>query len=142
MSNLLPVVRRTKRVTQRDLAKALDISPSYLCKIEKGFIMPDDNFKNSCAAILGEPVAIIFPCENPADSETVNSLFLNNLWAVRNKKNIRQNKMAEMLGCSPSYLSRIENGTQCPSEVFKKKCARILKTKASELFPDIKPVIL
>ena len=137
MINLLPVLRRKKKIKQVELARALNISPSYLCKVEKGLAEPTDAFKESCAVILGEPVESVFPPQTEKISMSLpDKIFTNNLWSIRHKKNIKQNKLAEVLGCSPSYLSKIEKGLQQPNDRFKKRCARILKVKETELFPD------
>lgn len=137
MENIIPVIRRKKKIKQLDLAKALDVSPSYLCKVEKGLVEPTDYFREQCSSYLGESPEIIFP---PLGGKNILKLgdkpFTNNIWSARQKKNIKQNKLAELLECSPSYLSKIEKGLQQPSEKFKKKCAKILKIKEAELFPD------
>lgn len=143
MDNLLPLFRRTKSIRQRELAKALDVSPSYLCKVEKGLVLPTESFMKSCSVFLDEPVDRLFPGLNTSRRHSdLNAALSNNLWSVRQRKEIKQNRLAEMLGCSPSYLSKVENGSQCPSDLFKRKCARLLKTKVSELFPETPPVVV
>ena len=124
-------------IKQRDLARQLNVSPSYLCKVEKGLIEPAENFRNSCADFFNETVENIFLIKSALHiQQTGETRFHNNLWAVRQKKNMKQNRLAELLGCSPSYLSRIEKGLQRPSIRFRKKCARVLKVRESELFPE------
>lgn len=136
MNNLIPLLRRKMKLKQRDLAVILKVSPSYLCKVEKGLVKPTEYFKKECAEYFNEKVELIFPVEN-ISGETIYShgATPNNVWAARKKKNLKQNKLAEQLECSPSYLSKIEKGIQVPTDKFKKKCARILKIKESELFP-------
>lgn len=137
MENIIPVIRRRKKIKQLDLAKALDVSPSYLCKVEKGLVEPTDTFRELCSSFLGENPEIIFPLQGVKNNLNLGEKpFINNIWSVRQKKNIKQNKLAELLDCSPSYLSKIEKGLQQPNDKFKKKCAKILKIKESELFPD------
>ncbi len=142
MSNKLSYLRRARGIKQYNLARTLEVSPSFLCKIEKGLQEPTDIFKNKCAAYFNEQVESIFPmADNKKEIvflETVSNS--NNLWSVRLKKNIKQNKLADLLGCSPSYLSKIEKGLQEPNSTFKKKCAKILKIKELELFPESKTV--
>jgi len=142
LSNKLSYLRRARGIKQYSLARTLEVSPSFLCKIEKGLQEPTDIFKNKCAAYFNEQVELIFPMvDNKKEivfSETVTNS--NNLWSVRLKKNIKQNKLADLLGCSPSYLSKIEKGLQEPNSTFKKKCAKILKIKELELFPESKIV--
>lgn len=137
MENIIPILRRKKKIKQIDLARALDVSPSYLCKVEKGLVEPTESFRESCSSFLGESIEIIFPPQGEKKSIILNEkTSANNIWSVRQKKNIKQNRLAEMLECSPSYLSKIEKGLQQPNEKFKKKCAKILKTKETELFPE------
>lgn len=136
MHNKLALLRRRKGIKQCDLAKALDVSPSFLCKIEKGLIEPTDLFKNQCARYFDEKIENIFTEINIKHESCIDGRHLNNnLWSIRLKKNLKQNKLAKMIGCSPSYLSKIENGIQEPNDYFKKKCAKILKIKEFELFP-------
>ena len=49
---------------------------------------------------------------------------------------LKQYELAEMLNCSPPYLSMVENGRVEATEEFKKKAANALKTTVEELFPD------
>lgn len=137
MENLIPVFRRKKKIKQLDLAKALDVSPSYLCKVEKGLVEPTESFKDLCASFFNENKDVLFLSHGRKSIISLNERnSINNIWTVRQKKNIKQNKLAELLDCSPSYLSKIEKGIQQPNEKFKKKCAKILKIKEVELFPE------
>lgn len=136
MDNMLPLLRRKRMITQRDLARMLDVSPSYLCKVEKGMIEPAETFRNSCADFFNDTVENIFVVKPVMHMEHQGEArFHNNLWSARIKKNIKQNQLAGQLGCSPSYLSRIEKGLQLPSIKFRRQCAKILKISESELFP-------
>jgi len=138
LDNMLPVLRRKKMIKQRDLARLLDVSPSYLCKVEKGMIEPAETFRNSCALFFNETVDNIFLVKPVLHMDNHGeNRFHNNVWAARIKKNLKQNRLAELLGCSPSYLSRVEKGLQQPSIKFRKQCARILKIRESELFPEV-----
>jgi len=49
---------------------------------------------------------------------------------------LKQYELAEMLDCSPPYLSMVENGRIEATEDFKKKAANALNTTVEELFPD------
>ncbi|MCC5813686.1 MAG: transcriptional regulator [Leptospira sp.] len=55
---------------------------------------------------------------------------------LRKKRAIKQYDMARALGVSPSYLSKIETGTQEPTEKFKTACSKFLKTSIVKLFND------
>jgi len=140
LGNKLSFLRRTRGIKQYDLAKILEVSPSFLCKIEKGMQEPTDLFKKKCADYFNEKVDSIFSStEDKKNVILTGDELNNNLWSARLKKNIKQNKLAELLGCSPSYLSKIEKGIQEPNVIFKKKCAKILRIKELELFPGNKP---
>ncbi|MBW0434373.1 transcriptional regulator [Leptospira yasudae] len=55
---------------------------------------------------------------------------------LRKKRSIKQYDMARALGVSPSYLSKIETGSQDPTEKFKQACAKYLKTTLEKLFNE------
>lgn len=138
MDNIIPLLRRERGIKQRDLARSLEVSPSFLCKVEKGLVEPTVIFMTSCAGYFNEPVDTVFPRETRTRADLLNSKCAgNNLWSVRRRKNIKQKSLADLIGCSPSYLSKVEKGQQIPNEHFRKKCARILKTRETELFPEI-----
>ena len=63
----------------------------------------------------------------------------NHIFMLRKKRAIKQYDMARALGVSPSYLSKIETGSQEPTEKFKVSCSKYLKTTIEKLFND-KPV--
>lgn len=60
----------------------------------------------------------------------------NHIYMLRKKRSIKQYDMARSLGVSPSYLSKIETGSQEPTEKFKIACAKYLKTGVDKLFND------
>ena len=140
LKNKLSLLRRQKGIKQCDLAKNLNVSPSCLCKIEKGIIEPDEFFISQCADFFEVNRDYIFSSGAIVNEPVKLGNLMNNLWKVRTDKRIKQYRLAELMGCSPSYLSRIENGIQEPNIEFKKKCARVLKVKQTELFPADKTV--
>ncbi|HOO72046.1 MAG TPA: helix-turn-helix transcriptional regulator [Spirochaetota bacterium] len=136
MHTIIPLIRRQRKIKQKVMAEALDVSPSYLCKIEKGIQNPNRAFKEACAAFLELSVEELFPDRQVKKNFGEYSVHSSNkLWDARRDKGIKQKKLASLLGCSPSYLSKVEKGLQTPNEKFKKKCAKILKIKEVELFP-------
>ncbi|MCP4132592.1 MAG: helix-turn-helix domain-containing protein [bacterium] len=133
---MIPYFRRKMRIKQYDMAKDLRVSPSYLCKVETGLQNPTERFKDLCARYLKVTVPELFPKKiDKKNIETVNTSLNNKLWNVRKGKGIKQYELAKLIGCSPSFLSKIEKGQQKPNSRFKKKCAKILKIKEAELFP-------
>ena len=46
------------------MSKALSVSPSYLCKVEKGIQDPTEKFMDACSDYLNEPRSVIFPDVN------------------------------------------------------------------------------
>ncbi len=136
MENLIPYIRRKKNIKQRDMARALEVSPSYLCKVERGIQEPSEKLKISCAEYLRIPEQELFPDKTDKRKlQNINNSFKNRLWSFRKEKGIQQKQLAKLIGCSPSYLSKVEKGMQEPNGKFRKKCAKILKIKEIELFP-------
>jgi putative transcriptional regulator len=136
LRNLIPYIRRKKNIKQYDLARALRVSPSYLCKIEKGLVEPTDKFMKDCSKYFRvSPDEIFIRNETRENGGIAEVKHSNRLWTVRKEKGIKQYTLARMLGCSPSYLSKIEKGFQIPNNKFKKHCAKILKMKEIYLFP-------
>ncbi len=137
LHNMIPHFRREKKIKQADMAKSLNVSPSYLCKIEKGIQIPTKKFMEDCSLYLGVTINALFPTglKNKTDRiKEINSCFKSKLWSIRTERGIKQYEMARILECSPSYLSRVEKGILIPNERFRKRCARILKIKEFELF--------
>lgn len=60
----------------------------------------------------------------------------NHVYMLRKKRGIKQYDMARALGVSPSYLSKIETGSQEPTERFKQNCSKYLKTSIDKLFNE------
>lgn len=137
MGNIIPYIRRKRNIKQSDMAKALDVSPSYLCKVEKGIQEPTEKFKDACCEYLKIIKSVLFPDVKKKKNEILREAeFKNNLWPLRMSKGIKQNELAKLLDCTPSYLSKVEKGFQKPNSRFQKKCARILKVKETVIFPS------
>ena len=122
------------------MAGALDVSPSFLCKVEKGLLDPSEKFIQMCSEYLNVPVDKLFPEEKKKARavkkiQAVETEAENMLWHIRQERGIKQYELAQKLSCSPSFLSKVEKGLQSPNDKFKKKCARILKVKENVLFP-------
>lgn len=49
---------------------------------------------------------------------------------------LKQYELAEILQCSPPYLSMVENGRVEATEDFKRKAATALNSTVDDLFPD------
>ncbi len=136
LANMIPFFRRKKKIKQTDMAKALNVSPSYLCKVEKGLAQPTASFKGVCAKYLKVSKHVLFPeDEKIGDIKNIKMSFTNRLWCIRKEKGIKQYELAKKLNCSPSYLSKVEKGLQDPTERFRKNCAKILKEKEASIFP-------
>ncbi|MDR3236961.1 MAG: transcriptional regulator [Spirochaetia bacterium] len=131
--NRISIIRREKKIKQTDLALALGVSPSYLCKIEKLVQEPSGKFMKACSECLDVPEAELFESGKKAG---LNSNLKNKLWEMRIAKGYKQYELARMLHCSPSYLSKVEKGLQRPNDKVRKLCAKILKIKENELFHE------
>jgi transcriptional regulator with XRE-family HTH domain len=137
VGNLIPYYRRKKNIKQYDMAKDLQVSPSYLCKIEKGIQKPTKKFIEACARYLNVSPNMLFS-EKVDDLKlrSISKSFKNRLWSIRKDKKIKQYELARMLNCSPSYISKVEKGQLEPTSEFRKLCARTLKTRESDIFPQ------
>lgn len=49
---------------------------------------------------------------------------------------LKQYELAELLQCSPPYLSMVENGRVEATDEFKRRAAAALNTTVDDLFPD------
>lgn len=58
----------------------------------------------------------------------------NMLKIKRWQAGLKQYELAEMLQCSPPYLSMVENGRVEATEEFKRKAADALESTVEELF--------
>jgi putative transcriptional regulator len=130
----IPFVRRQKKIKQNDMAKALNVSPAYLCKVERGVMEPTERFMKQCSAYLKKPLNELFPRKFDYTKYSKQKKNGNKLWEYRQKKSIKQNDMAKLLKCSPSYLSKVEKGHSTPTIDFMKKCAKVLLVKESDIF--------
>jgi len=132
---MIPFYRRKKKIKQVDMAKAISVSPSYLCRVENGLQKPNEKFMTACADYLEVSFDVLFPARvNKVKIEKVSISYSNKLWSARKERGIKQYELAKSLGCSPSYLSKVEKGLQEPNITFRNKCAKILKIKEVELF--------
>ena len=131
MGNSISKYRRIRKIKQNDMAKAIGVTPSYLCKIEREIIEAPESFKRTCAEFLGVDICILF---SPSRKVVVDS-DSNMLWNERSKKGMTQRELAVKLKCSPSYLSKIEKGEIDPPDEFKKECSKLFRIKADKLFP-------
>lgn len=125
-------------MTQLALAKKLGISPSFLCKIEKSIQPPSEKLVMRCAQIFGVTRSELFP-ENSKDHTRIFEYKrnLNPVWIERTKLGLKQNDLAKKLKCSPSYLSKVENGQIQPTDFFVNQCMHFFQMKKSDLFPKI-----
>ena len=125
MAKSLVRLRRKHGVSQRELARKLGVTPSYICKVERDAEEPSDEFMHACeqalAALGDEPATEV-----------------NRLWEYRNRTGMTQRELAKALHCSPSYVSRVEKGTLRPTDLFVTECARLFGVRASRIFPEPK----
>jgi len=61
---------------------------------------------------------------------------MNNLRSIRRAKDFSQYKLARRIGLQQPTISLIENGFKNPSSETRRKIARALRCKISEVFPD------
>jgi transcriptional regulator with XRE-family HTH domain len=61
--------------------------------------------------------------------------FGDNVRSVREKRNLSQEQVAEMVGISISYYAGIERGEENPTFAVIKQLCKILRVKSSEILP-------
>ena len=55
-------------------------------------------------------------------------------WDRMDPRNLSQNQLADLLGYTPSHLSRVFNGTRCPSAALRQRMQEELGAGFDELF--------
>ena len=72
---------------------------------------------------------------NDMNRDKIIKLFAEKLRVERIKKNITQEKLAEMANITPEYLARIEKGKYNPSLIVIANLAKALSVSVDTLFP-------
>lgn len=80
----LKLVRQYHRLNQMEMAKRLEISPSYLSEIEKGKKMPSLELLDKYSALIGIPVSsLVFLAEElNGNSSTVKSVVVDKVLKI------------------------------------------------------------
>ncbi|UAW07767.1 XRE family transcriptional regulator [Psychrobacillus phage PVJ1] len=60
----------------------------------------------------------------------------NNIAAIRKRKNISQQELAKMVGCSHWWLNNIENGRRSPGLSLVMKISEKLEVTLNDIFLD------
>ena len=67
---------------------------------------------------------------------------IKNMLKIRRwQTGLKQYELADILNCSPPYLSMVENGRVEATEEFKRKAADALETTVEALFPSVHQMI-
>lgn len=129
------MLRKKRGIKQYDMARALNVSPSYLSKIETDTQEPTEKFKTNSAKYLKTTIEKLF---NDLPVEQVFPEFSNGLpnklWAKRREMGIKQYDMAKKLKVSTPFLSKVELGLIEPPTEFKQLASKVYKMDARELF--------
>lgn len=129
------MLRKKRGIKQYDMARALNVSPSYLSKIETDTQEPTEKFKINSAKYLKTTVEKLF---NTSPVEEVYPEFStglpNKLWSKRREMGIKQYDMAKKLKVSTPFLSKVELGLIEPPNEFKQLASKIYKMDSKELF--------
>ncbi len=137
MENIIPYLRRKKNIKQYDMARALKVSPSNLCKIEKGIKEPTEKFKQACSRFLNARVAVSFRKRRPRENEEHQTQFQEQA-LERSKGKPSNSTNSPDSSCALLVPVKVEKGLQGDA-AFKTMCARILKTRESSFFVTIPP---
>ena len=71
---------------------------------------------------------------NMVEFNNLKELLIFNIKYYRYKKNLSQEKVAELSGLTPRYLTDVERGIHCPTILKIEKIASALDIKPYELF--------
>ena len=77
MGNSISKYRRMRKIKQNDMAKAMGVTPSYLCKIERDSLDAPEKKKKSCAECPD------FPCDKNEYVYQVNTSAKENIERMR-----------------------------------------------------------
>ncbi|HLL60244.1 MAG TPA: helix-turn-helix transcriptional regulator [Candidatus Nitrosocosmicus sp.] len=69
-----------------------------------------------------------------ADSKSQRE-FGNNVRAAREKKNLSQEQVADLVGISVSYYAGIERGEENPTFAVIRQLCKVLRVKSSDILP-------
>lgn len=72
--------------------------------------------------------------DSSKDSQT-KKIIGKNLRALREKRGLTQEELAEKAEISPAYVVKMEAGKKNPSSIVLKKLAKVLKVKSSDILP-------
>jgi transcriptional regulator with XRE-family HTH domain len=64
-------VRRSRGLTQAQLAERASVTPSYMTRLENGAVAPGIDLVNRLAVALGTTVADLLPADGPPDTVKV-----------------------------------------------------------------------
>lgn len=128
-SQRLHAVRRSKNVTQKQLADLLGVQQGQISYYETGKDEPSDTVKERIAEILGTSLDYLdgktpVQGESPKDFDEAATL-AHRIKVIRTYYNKPQMEFASMLGISQSALSSLEKGTTSPSAEVLKKLGRM-----------------
>ena len=119
LGDYLKTIRKEKNITQKDLARELNISQSYLSDIENGRKNLSINTIERIAKKLGVSIAYLTSDNTQLNKEKNFNELGNFLRAFRESKNVTLRKLGLKINYSPTYISSVENGKKKnPSRKF------------------------
>jgi putative transcriptional regulator len=129
------MLRKKRGIKQYDMARALDVSPSYLSKIETNSQEPTERFKVNASKFLKTTIDKLFN-DDPVEEiyPEFSKGLVNKLWAKRREMGIKQYDMARELNVSTPFLSKVELGLIDPPDDFKELASKVFAIKIDDLF--------
>lgn len=117
-SEQLRSLRISSKMTQKDLADKLCISPSTIGMYEQNRRIPDVETLNKISSIFG--VSVDYLLGNSTHNETPGATSIGNyIRRLRTSHNLSQEDFGELFGISKTMVSLYENGISIPNEHIK-----------------------
>lgn len=109
--------REEKKLSLKELAQSSGISYSYLCEIEKGFVLPSIRSIRKIASALNVPLKNLLAAPTSLGAR---------LAKIREEQGLNQSQLARKAGVSPGLIGQIEKGRIQPSLKTVEKIAAAL----------------
>ncbi|NMB40594.1 MAG: transcriptional regulator [Firmicutes bacterium] len=110
--------REENKLSLKELAKASQISYSYLCGIEKGFALPSIRSLRKIAAGLNIPLNNLISTGSDLGTK---------LTGIRKEHGLNKSQLAKKSGVSPGLIGKLEKGEVQPSLQTIEKIASALE---------------
>ncbi|HGL3203839.1 helix-turn-helix transcriptional regulator [Enterococcus faecium] len=129
--DLLKILRKERKLSQKKLADLAGVSQSSLVKYEKGIRKISKNIDTVLSEIFN--VDTLLGNQTDLVTSTVNQLL-----SFKEKNNLTSKQLAQKIGIDAPLMSRILSGSRKPSKDVQQKIAVFLSNYGKEILMDIK----